>query len=69
MSLKKYVEIYQRLHLLIERQATGTPAELAIKMGVSQRQTANYVRDLRDLGDRIEFNPSVQSYVFVIDPD
>ena len=64
MSLKKYVIIYSRLDYLIKNHATGKPKELSRKLGVSQRQTANYIKDMRDLGHIIEYSSSLNSYIF-----
>ncbi|MBN1953015.1 MAG: HTH domain-containing protein [Bacteroidales bacterium] len=64
MSLRKYVILYDRLLSLIEKKSTGTPTELALKLGVSKRQASNYIHDLRDLGFKIEFCPLLQSYVY-----
>jgi biotin operon repressor len=45
----------ERLHQLIKSGSTGSPAELAHRLGVTDRTVKKYISDLRKLGARIEF--------------
>lgn len=45
-------------------QATGTPQEFALKLGVSERQLFNYLKDLRDLGYEFQYSSILGSYYF-----
>lgn len=65
MSLKKYVLIFNRIDNLIKIQATGTPDEMAFKLGVSKRQLFNYLKDMKDLGYEIEYSPIINSYYYL----
>ena len=50
---------------LIEKQRTGTPAEVAVKLNVSERTIYSYVSTLKyDLKAPIEFNKFRKSYQF-----
>lgn len=50
---------------LIEKQRTGSPAQAAEKLGVSERTIYTYVNTLKfDLNAPIEFNKFRKSYQF-----
>jgi transcriptional antiterminator len=50
---------------LIEKQRTGAPAEVASKLGVSERTIYSYVNTLKfELNAPIEFNKFRKSYQF-----
>ena len=50
MSLTTYHERMQRIDQLISRGATGTPQELADKMGLSKRMVFLYLQAMKDSG-------------------
>jgi predicted DNA-binding transcriptional regulator YafY len=60
-------EIFQRLariDQLIRIKATGTPVELADKLGISERSVYEYLNLMKDLGAPIKFNSYRQSYYY-----
>ena len=65
MSLKKYILIYYRLDDLIKQHSTGCPDELAEKLNLSKRQVFNYLKDIRELGFKIEYSVVYNSYVYI----
>jgi hypothetical protein len=64
MSLNVYLERFQRLNLLISRKATGTPKQLAYKLGISKRMLHEYLLCMKDLGAEIHYCRQSQSYVY-----
>ena len=64
MNFQKYLERLERLHLLIRRKATGSPNELANKLGLSKRQTLEYVRELKDLDIPIAYCKHTKTYYY-----
>ncbi len=62
-----FIERYYKLELismLIKQKRTGSSADLAEKVGISERHLRRYLNDLRDLGAHIEFCRYRNSYVY-----
>ena len=60
-------EIFQRLvriDQLIRIKATGTPVELADKLGISERSVYEYLNLMKDLGAPIKFSSYRQTYYY-----
>ncbi len=60
-------EIFQRLERidqLIRIKATGTPTELANKLGISERSVYEYLNLMKEFGAPIKFNSYRQSYYY-----
>jgi predicted DNA-binding transcriptional regulator YafY len=64
MDLTKYFDRFQRLHGLICKKATGSPAELGDKLGLSERAVFEYIRTMRELGGPIAFCSIRQTYYY-----
>ena len=64
MDIYKYFNRVQQLHTLLKSKATGTPRELAKKLKLSERQTLQYVRELKDSGIPIAFCKHKKSYYY-----
>ena len=64
MDIYKYFNRVQQLHTLLKRKATGTPRDLAKKLKLSERQTLEYVRELKDLGIPIAFCKHEKTYYY-----
>lgn len=57
--------IYRRLDELITHRSTGTPEELALKLGISKRQLLNYLKDIKDLENtNISYSRNYKSYLY-----
>jgi predicted DNA-binding transcriptional regulator YafY len=54
----------ERLHQLIESGSTGSPAELAQRLGVTDRTVRNYISQLVKLGAPVEYSRSSQTYYY-----
>ena len=64
MNLVKYFERFQRLHRMIRTKATGSPAELAGKLDLSERAVFEYIRAMREMGAPIVFCPVRRTYYY-----
>jgi predicted DNA-binding transcriptional regulator YafY len=64
MNLTKYLERFRRLHMMIGKKATGTPAELAGKLDLSERAVFEYIRIMREMGAPIAFCHYRRSYYY-----
>lgn len=62
MSLIKYIERLERIHLLIKRGNTGNVDAFAGKLGLSRSVLLDNLRDLRTLGAPIYFCRIKNSY-------
>lgn len=60
-------EIFQRLKRLdhlIRIKGTGTPLQLAEKLGLSERSVYEYINLMKDLGAPIKFDAYRESYYY-----
>lgn len=67
MNSIKNLERLQRLHLLIEQEATGTPKELAGLMHVSERLVYNLIEQFKDYDASICYDRSRRTYYYCDD--
>jgi biotin operon repressor len=52
-----------RLLKLATLKSTGTPAELALRLEISERSVKRFVKEMRDEGTKIWYCSSICSYV------
>ena len=64
MPINKYLSRLHQLDSLIQRRATGTPKELAHKMGLSVSLVYRYINVLRDFGAPVRWCAYTGSYVY-----
>ncbi|MFZ2906545.1 MAG: helix-turn-helix domain-containing protein [Cyclobacteriaceae bacterium] len=64
MQFDKYNQRIQYLQELIEKQRTGTPKELAGRLGISERMVYRYIDLLKDQGRPVHFCNKRKSYFF-----
>ena len=60
-------EIFQRLSRidhLIRIKGTGTPSELAGKIGISERSTYEYIRLMKEFGAPVLYSRQRKSYYY-----
>lgn len=60
-------EIFQRLSRIdhfIRIKGTGTPSELADKIGISERSTYEYLRLMKDFGAPVSYSRQRKSYYY-----
>jgi predicted DNA-binding transcriptional regulator YafY len=60
-------EIFQRLNRidhLIRIKGTGTPSELADKIGMSERSTYEYIRLMKEFGAPVGYSRQRKSYYY-----
>ncbi|NJM17203.1 MAG: helix-turn-helix domain-containing protein [Bacteroidales bacterium] len=57
----------QRIHALAVLEHTGTPTELAHKIGISEAHLYNIIRLMRELGAPINFSKQGNSYFYAQD--
>ena len=64
MNVLKQQDLLRELVTLIEHERTGTPAELAQRLGVTDRTVKRYIAQLRAMGADISFCSHLNSYHF-----
>ena len=65
MTGMKFYERFKLLIELIEKRKTGSPKELALKLGIKERMVYNVIDDLRlTLEIGIRFSTEENSYIF-----
>lgn len=55
MKLFEEINLLERLDQLIRLKATGTPCQLAEKLGLSKRQVYRYIDEMKELGLNIDY--------------
>ncbi len=60
----KKVEMINRIDQLIRLQATGTPNELASKLGISKTKLYRILSIMRDFNAPVEYDISSQNFVY-----
>lgn len=64
MNFIRQIERLQMLNKLICEERTGTPEELADRLGVSRRQLYSYFDLLKDFGLEIGFSRKTNSFYY-----
>lgn len=64
LSVVSYIERINRMYRLIRTESTGSRAELAGRMRVSERTVSNYLEELRLMGADIRFSKTRNTYYF-----
>jgi predicted DNA-binding transcriptional regulator YafY len=62
MPIQRYANRICRLDQLIRLKCTGSPDELAGKIGISKRMLFEYINDMKDLGAPISYCSFIRSY-------
>jgi predicted DNA-binding transcriptional regulator YafY len=53
-----------RLDHLINHKSTGTPADCAMKIGISERSLYDYLKLLKDMGAPVKFSRGRRTYYY-----
>lgn len=61
---KNILERLERIDRLIRIKGTGTPAELAARLKMSERNIYQYLNLMRELGAPIKFDPYRETYYY-----
>lgn len=64
MTVFEQLSLLKRLDLLIRRKATGTPMQLARRLGVSRASVFRYLNELKSVGAPIQYCKVRQSYFY-----
>jgi len=64
MSINTYLERMHRIDRLIRLSATGSPNQLAVKLGISKRMVYKYLDEMKKLGAPIEYDKCRNSYIY-----
>jgi predicted DNA-binding transcriptional regulator YafY len=64
MQIQKFISRTRRLDYLIRRKSTGSPAQLANRLGVSEATIYRYIQELKDMGAPIKYCRERQSYKY-----
>lgn len=65
MQFERYANRMQFLKELIQKQGTGTPKELAGRLGISERMLYHYLKDLKINHKPIKFDRKKNSFFFI----
>lgn len=67
MKIFKYIDRLNLIDTLIRQKRTGTPSELAMRVGVSVSGLARIVDNLKGVGAPIAFDRKLKSYYYTRD--
>lgn len=63
--MQKILNRLDRIDQLIRVKGTGTPAQLADKIGLSERSTYEYIRLMKNFGAPVVYSRERQSYYYL----
>ncbi len=63
--IMKHVELIERIDRLIRLQATGTPEELAKRLGISKTKLYRMIHMMKELNAPVEYDFAIQSFTYV----
>jgi predicted DNA-binding transcriptional regulator YafY len=69
MPAMRYINKMMRINTLVKLRATGSPRELANKLGISERSVYEYISNMKELGAPIAFSYSHNSYIYCQEGD
>jgi biotin operon repressor len=64
MKLFEYLDRISMMHKLVSRQKTGTPEELAQRLGVSRTSLYELIDELRSRGAPISYSKSSKTFFY-----
>ncbi len=64
MKFADQIERLQYLNKLIQKGATGTPSQLAERLGISRSQLYNIIGYLNDIGMNVKFSRTKNSFYY-----
>jgi predicted DNA-binding transcriptional regulator YafY len=64
MKIYTHIERIKSINLLIQREATGTPLQLAEKLNVSKATANRLIRELKDMDAPIIYCKHCESYKY-----
>lgn len=64
MKAFEQLERLQRMNRLIANRCTGTPAEFAVIIGISERRLFATIEEMKDMGVEIMYSRSEETYYF-----
>jgi hypothetical protein len=64
MTLLEKLKLFNRLHGLISRKATGTPEALAARLDISERKLYRMLEEMKNFGFPIQYCSERQSYCY-----
>jgi Mn-dependent DtxR family transcriptional regulator len=67
MTFMEQLEALERLHLLIQRKATGTPGQLAERLNVCPRTIRNLIQILKHKDLSVHYSRDLQTYYYESD--
>jgi predicted DNA-binding transcriptional regulator YafY len=63
-TMKALLQRLIRLDHLIQYKSTGTPADCAQKIGISERSLYDYLKILKDMGAPVKFSRGRRTYFY-----
>jgi predicted DNA-binding transcriptional regulator YafY len=64
MKVFEYLDRISMMHKLVSRQVTGTPEELAHRLGVSRTSLYELIDELRSRGAPISYSKSAKTFFY-----
>lgn len=62
--ITKQIQTIERIDRLVRMQATGTPDQLASRLGISRDKLYRIIEIMRELHAPIHYDLAVQSYIY-----
>lgn len=66
MKIFKYIELLNRLHLLVTEKQTGNASELAEELHISLKQVHSLLQEMKHIGASIGYSEKKRSYYYTV---
>lgn len=64
MNFIQQIERLQKLNKLVEQESTGSPEELARRLGIRRRTLYDMIESLKSLGIEIRYNRKIKTFCY-----
>ncbi len=64
---RKFIERFKRIDEIISNKSSGTPAQLAARLDISESTLYEFIAVMKELGAPIQYDKSAQRYYYETD--
>ncbi|MBK7432536.1 MAG: HTH domain-containing protein [Chitinophagaceae bacterium] len=61
---RKFIERFKRIDEIIKNKSSGTPAQLAAKLDISESTLYEFIAVMKEMGAPIQYDKFAQRYVY-----
>ncbi len=61
---RKFIERFKRIDAILQNKSSGTPAQLAERLGISESTLYEFIAVMKELGAPIQYDKFAQRYFY-----